>query len=120
MRSTVFVLVAALTFAVSASAQTPGPSAKWLAEAQCVHLHEGPWTANTGNGYFGGMQFSGETWLRLHGKRVSALEHPGDPAYPFTVSPKEQLHRAWMLWLADRRSWRSWGAVGAACSQSAP
>lgn len=120
MPSTVLVLVAALTFAVSASAQAPGPSAKWLAEAQCVHLHEGPWTANTGNGYFGGLQFSPQTWLRLHGKRVPALAHPGDPAYPFLVSPKEQLHRAWMLWLSDGHSWRSWGAVGAVCSRIAP
>lgn len=116
MRASVLVLVAALTFAVSAAAQPSHPSARWLAEAECIHLHEGPWDANTGNGYFGGMQFSPQTWLRVHGRSVPAFAHPGNPAYPFTVSPQEQLHRAWMLWIADGRSWRSWGAVGAACS----
>jgi hypothetical protein len=120
VRSSALVLVAALTFAVSAAAQSSGPSAKWLAEAQCVHMHEGPWTANTGNGQFGGMQFSAQTWMRVHGKRVPAFAHPGDPAFPFAVSPKEQLHRAWLLWVADGHSWKSWGAVGAACAQSAP
>jgi hypothetical protein len=119
MRSAILILVGALSFAVSAGAQS-SPSARWLAEAHCVHLHEGPWTANTGNGQFGGMQFSSQTWMRLHGKRVPAFAHPGDPAYPFAVSPKEQLHRAWLLWLADGRSWRSWAAAGAACSQSRP
>jgi hypothetical protein len=120
MRLPALVLVAALTCAVSAAAQSSGPSAKWLVEARCVHLHEGPWSANTGNGHFGGLQFSAQTWMRLHGKRLPAFVHPGDPSYPFSASPQEQLHRAWMLWLSDGRSWRSWGAVGAACSESAP
>jgi hypothetical protein len=34
------------------------------------------------------------------------------------ASPQEQLRRAWLLWVADGRSWRSWGAVGAACARA--
>jgi hypothetical protein len=52
----------------------------------------------------------------MNGHAVPAFSHPGDPAFPFAVSASEQLHRAWLLWLHDGRSWRSWGAVGAACS----
>jgi len=107
---------AALLFAVSGNARPSSPPAAWLAQARCIHIHEGPWNANTGNGHFGGMQFSAQTWLRMNGHVVPAFSHPGDPAYPFTVAPSEQLHRAWLLWLHDGRSWRSWGAVGAACS----
>jgi hypothetical protein len=105
-----------LLFVVPGNAQSSSPPAEWLAQARCIHVHEGPWTANTGNGHFGGMQFSAKTWLSMNGHAVPAFSHPGDPAFPFAVSPSEQLHRAWLLWLHDGRSWRSWGAVGATCS----
>jgi Transglycosylase-like domain len=116
VRFSILALIGALAFASSGSAATSKPSAAWLVQARCVHAHEGPWTANTGNGQFGGMQFSAQTWLRMKGRPVPAFTHPGDPAFPFAVPPSEQLHRAWLLWLHDGRSWRSWGAVGAACS----
>ncbi len=117
MHRALLVLIAALVLAASGSAGSFAPPAAWLAQARCVHLHEGPWTANTGNGRFGGMQFSAQTWLRLKGRAVPAFKHPGDPSFPFAVPAGEQLHRAWLLWLHDGRSWRSWGAVGTACSQ---
>jgi hypothetical protein len=112
-------VIAALSLATSGSAQDARPSAAWLLQARCVHRLEGPWTANTGNGYFGGMQFSPATWKRVHGSPLPAFRHPGDAAFPFSASPAEQLHRAWLLWLADGRSWRSWGAAGAACGHAA-
>jgi hypothetical protein len=111
-------VLAALLLAASGSAQDAHPSAAWLVQAQCVHRLEGPWTANTGNGYFGGMQFSPQTWKRMHGSPAPAFRHPGDPAFPFSPSAHEQLQRAWLLWLADGRSWRSWGAVGATCART--
>ena len=119
VRSLLLVVIAALTLAGAGSAQPGQPSAAWLVQAQCIHVHEGPWTANTGNGRFGGMQFSAQTWMRMKGQFVPAFVHPGDPAFPFAVPPHEQLHRAWLLWLRDGRSWRSWGAVGTLCSQVA-
>jgi hypothetical protein len=119
MRFLILALVAALALAASSSARSAGPPASWLAQARCVHAHEGPWTANTGNGHFGGMQFSAQTWMRMKGRAVPAFRHPGDPSFPFMVSPSEQLHRAWLLWLHDGRSWRSWGAVGSACAAPA-
>ena len=116
MRAVVLTGFAALLLALPASAARSGYSAAWLAEARCVHLKEGPWTANTGNGYFGGFQFSAQTWRRVGGAADGAFAHPGDSAYPFAATAKEQLHRAWLLWRRDGGSWRSWGAVGAACS----
>jgi resuscitation-promoting factor RpfA len=92
------------------------PSATWLAQARCVHAHEGPWSANTGNGYFGGFQFAAQTWRRVGGAQVAALSHPGNAAFPFAVPVREQLYRAWRLWQHDGGTWLSWGATGAACS----
>jgi hypothetical protein len=107
---------AALLLALPAAAGTSGYSAAWLAQARCIHVKEGSWTANTGNGYFGGMQFAKQTWIRVGGKPDPAFAHPGDPAYPFRASSQEQLYRAWLLWKHDGGSWRSWGAVGSSCT----
>jgi hypothetical protein len=109
--------LAAFALASAATAATDRPAAGWLAQAQCVHHAEGPWNANTGNGYFGGMQFAAQTWLRVGGKPDPAFKHPGDPRYRFHASVAEQLHRAWLLWKRDGGTWRSWGGVGASCSR---
>lgn len=116
MRAVLPTGLAALVLAFPAAAAQSGPTADWLAQARCVHLKEGSWTANTGNGYFGGFQFAAATWRRVGGKADPAFAHPGDPAFPFTVSAREQLYRAWLLWKRDGGTWRSWGAVGAGCS----
>jgi hypothetical protein len=114
---TVFVTgFAALLLALPASAADWAPSAAWLVQAHCIHVKEGAWTANTGNGYYGGMQFAAQTWKRVGGKPDPAFRHPGNPAYPFRATSIEQTYRAWVLWKRDGGSWRSWGAVGASCS----
>jgi hypothetical protein len=107
---------AALVLALPAAAADWSPPGGWLAQARCIHLQEGSWSANTGNGYFGGMQFSAKTWRRVGGKHDSAFAHPGDPVYPFRASAAEQLYRAWLLWRRDGGSWSSWGDAGLACS----
>jgi len=118
VRAVLVTGLAALLLAWPAAAAEWSPSPTWLAQAKCVHAKEGPWSANTGNGYFGGFQFMAQTWRRVGGKTDAAFKHPGDPAYPFHASASEQLYRAWMLWRRDGGSWRSWGGVGAACSQA--
>jgi transglycosylase-like protein len=117
VRAVLVTGLAAFVFALPASAANGAYSAEWLAQARCVHLAEGPWSANTGNGYFGGMQFAPQTWLRIGGKPDPAFKHPGDPRYTFHASVAEQLRRAWLLWKRDDGTWRSWGGVGAACSR---
>ena len=116
MRAVLVTGFASLLLAFPAAAANVGYSADWLAQARCIHLKEGPWSANTGNGYYGGMQFAAKTWLRVGGDAQPAFRHPGDEAYPFQASAREQLYRAWLLWKHDGGTWRSWGAVGASCS----
>ena len=116
MRMLAIVICAALLGAAASSADTWLPPKDWLAQALCVHAKEATWGANTGNGYYGGMQFMRQTWLTLGGAPDPAFKHPGDAAFPFTASRQEQLYRAWRLWKRDGGSWNSWGAVGRACS----
>lgn len=117
MRAILVAGLAASALAASAHAATDNYPVGWLAQARCVHRAEGPWNANTGNAYFGGMQFAAQTWLRVGGKPDPAFKHPGNPRYPFRAPVREQLYRAWLLWKHDGGTWRSWGSVGASCSR---
>jgi hypothetical protein len=70
---------------------------------------EGAWDADTGNGYFGGLQFTAATWASV-----------GGPSRPDLVTPREQLYRAWLVWKRDGRRWwigdgGEWGTTAAAC-----
>lgn len=92
---------------------SPWPS-WWLAQATCIHEREGAWNDNTGNSYFGGMQFLQGTWERAGGGHDPAFDHPGDQSgHPFAQSPREQLYRAWIVYSRDGHSWREWGTAGA-------
>jgi hypothetical protein len=66
----------------------------------CIHHYEGAWNDNTGNGYFGGLQFLLSTWNSVNG-----------PSRPDLVSPREQLFRAWLVWRRDGNSFREWGTA---------
>ena len=44
---------------------SPEPSGVWDSLAECES--GGDWGINTGNGYFGGLQFLGSTWLAYGG-----------------------------------------------------
>ena len=96
-------MLAALILAGSAGAvpRRWRAPAWWLQAALCIHAHEGAWNANTGNGYYGGMQFLLSTWRSV-----------GGPSYPHLVSPREQLYRAWLVWRRDGGSFREWGTAG--------
>jgi hypothetical protein len=59
------------------------------------------------------MQFKRSTWERAGGTHYAAFDHPGDPSFPFTASPREQLHRAWIVYRRDGNSWREWGTAAA-------
>ena len=71
----------------------------WLPQAVCVHEHEGAWNDNTGNGYYGGMQFTLGTWRSV-----------GGSGQPDRATPREQLYRAWLVWKRDGGSWREWSS----------
>jgi len=85
----------------SASGAYPHYPAWWLSQAACIRRHEGTWTTNTGNGYYGAYQFLLSTWATV-----------GGHGYPSTASPAEQTYRAWLVWRRDGGSWREWGTAG--------
>ena len=55
----------------------------------------GDWYINSGNGYFGGIQFTQSSW-----------EYVGGTGRPDQASREEQIYRGALLW--ERQSWRAW------------
>jgi hypothetical protein len=91
-----FLTASALSAVIPAGWRAPR---FWLAEAVCIHEHEGAWGDDTGNGYYGGMQFLLSTWQSV-----------GGPGYPQDSPPRVQLYFAYRVWLRDGGSWREWGS----------
>jgi hypothetical protein len=58
----------------------------WLIGAfECIHSHEGAWNANTGNGYYGGVQFGYAEWQHYGGQYAPRAD---------LASPAEQISAA--------------------------
>jgi hypothetical protein len=86
------------------AAFNPPRLAAWL----CIHEHEGPWNANTGNGYYGGLQMD-LAFQRAYG--ADLLRAKG-PAHRWR--PLEQI------WVAERAyrsgvGFSAWPNAAGAC-----
>ncbi len=85
-------------------ASNPPRHAQWL----CIHRYEGPWDANTGNGYYGGLQMDLE-FQRTYGARLLETEGTADK-----WTPLEQI------WVAERaytsgRGFHPWPETARMC-----
>ncbi|MEU1009632.1 transglycosylase family protein [Streptomyces sp. NPDC005890] len=77
------VVAAPLMAAGNASAAT---SAEWDKVAQCES--GGNWSINTGNGYYGGLQFSASTWAAYGGTQYAATADKASKAQQIAVAEK--------------------------------
>ncbi|MGW3290712.1 transglycosylase family protein [Streptomyces sp. NPDC001002] len=76
-------IAAPLMAAGNASAAT---ASEWDTVAQCES--GGNWSINTGNGYFGGLQFSASTWAAYGGTQYAAQANQASKAQQITVAEK--------------------------------
>jgi hypothetical protein len=76
------------------------PTGIWDSIAACET--NGNWAANTGNGYYGGLQFLLSTWLRLGGGTYASS--------PNLASRDQQISVAERVVAAEGGSYRAWGA----------
>ena len=68
----------------------------WISLAECESGQSPPdWHIDTGNGYYGGLQFAWGSWAAVGGE--------GNPAH---ASPGEQVMRGEML--QDMQGWNAW------------
>jgi hypothetical protein len=76
----------------------PNSYASWDALAQCES--GGNWSINTGNGYYGGLQFSLSTWQGV-----------GGTGYPHEASRETQIAMGQRLYASS--GWHAWPACSA-------
>lgn len=76
------VLATTLLGASTASAD----SVNWDAIAQCES--GGNWSINTGNGYYGGLQFADSTWRGYGGTAYAAYAHQASRAQQIAIAEK--------------------------------
>jgi LysM repeat protein len=76
-------VAAPLMAAGSASAAT---ASEWDAVAQCES--GGNWSINTGNGYYGGLQFSASTWAGYGGTKYAATADQASKAQQIEIAEK--------------------------------
>ncbi|MEU3828122.1 LysM peptidoglycan-binding domain-containing protein [Streptomyces sp. SID486] len=76
-------VAAPLMAAGNASAAT---TSEWDAVAQCES--GGNWSINTGNGYYGGLQFSASTWAAYGGTQYAATADKASQAQQIAVAEK--------------------------------
>ena len=87
---------------------SPQPASQALASAAGTSVWDqlaacesgGNWATNTGNGYYGGLQFSASSW-----------QAAGGTGYANQASRDEQIYRAQLL--QARQGWSAWPACSA-------
>ena len=86
---------APLALAGTASA---APESAWDKLAQCES--GGNWSINTGNGYYGGIQFNASTWHAFGGE---GLPHQASRSEQIAVAERTLAAQGWNAWPACSR-----------------
>lgn len=66
----------------------------------CIAKYEsgGNWSINTGNGYYGGLQFTEQTWLGYGGGAYASRADLASPSDQIAVAQKVQASQGWGAW----------------------
>ncbi|MFC8670709.1 transglycosylase family protein [Streptomyces sp. NPDC057199] len=87
-------------------------SGVWDRIAQCES--GGNWHINTGNGYYGGLQFSAGTWRAYGGSAYASTADKASKAQQIAVATKVQRGQGWGAWpTCSSRAGASSGAPAA-------
>ena len=72
------------------------PDSTWNAVAQCES--SGNWSINTGNGYYGGLQFSQSTWTAFGGQEYAARADLATREQQIAVAERTLAGQGWAAW----------------------
>ena len=100
---------------IAGSASAGGSTAQFERLAQCES--GGNWSINTGNGYYGGLQFNLGTW---RGVGMSGYPHQASKATQIAAGQKLHSQRGWAPWPSCSRKLGLSGDGGYSGSGSAP
>ena len=116
VRQSVFVSV--LVMALSALAGLPAQAHDGRTRWDCLAHYESShrWHINSGNGHYGGLQFSRSTWRYYGGPRYSGNR------WPHRATRREQIvigrRTAWKGWRdrAPQGGWSAWPNTWGRCN----
>ncbi len=91
-------LVAAIPFAVGTSSASAATTSTWDRLAGCES--GGNWHINTGNGYYGGLQFSDGTWDGNGGNRYASRADLATKDEQIAIAERILAARGWSPWPA--------------------
>ncbi|HET6654021.1 MAG TPA: transglycosylase family protein [Nocardioides sp.] len=74
------------------------PVRVWDRLARCES--GGNWHINTGNGYYGGLQFSGSTWRAFGGGKFARAAHRASKVEQIRIAERVRRHQGWGAWPA--------------------
>lgn len=69
---------------------------------ECIHTHEGAWNDNTGNGYYGGLQFGAHEWS-LYGGGYAPRADLASPSQQIAAGITYQALSGFYPWPATAR-----------------
>ncbi|MFF3847669.1 transglycosylase family protein [Streptomyces sp. NPDC002328] len=99
-RTTAVIAGAALLAPLGLLAATGNAAAAdsgvWDRIAQCES--GGDWHINTGNGYYGGLQFSASTWRAFGGAQYASTADKASKSQQISVATKVQRSQGWGAW----------------------
>jgi LysM repeat protein len=81
---------------VVASPAQAASSSTWSRLAQCES--GGRWSINTGNGYYGGLQFSRSTWKAFGGTRYASTANRASRSEQIIIAEKVLDAQGWGAW----------------------
>jgi hypothetical protein len=111
-------LVAPLGLLAATGNAAAADSGVWDRIAQCES--GGNWHINTGNGYYGGLQFSAGTWRAYGGTAYASTADKASKAQQIAVATKVQRGQGWGAWPTCSARAGASGSAPAASSPSAP
>ena len=93
--ATVGVVAGAAALALAAPASA-APNSTWDSVAQCES--SGNWSINTGNGYYGGLQFSQSTWEAFGGTQYASRADLATKEQQIAIAEKTLAGQGWGAW----------------------
>src|SRR5690242_12135198 len=94
--ATVGVVAGAAALGLGAGTASAAPDTTWDAVAQCES--SGNWSINTGNGFYGGLQFTQSTWAAYGGTEYAARADLATKDQQIAVAEKTLAGQGWGAW----------------------
>jgi hypothetical protein len=90
------LVLATLVPAVTAGSADAAPLRAWDRLASCES--GGRWHIATGNGYYGGLQFSASTWRGSGGTRYASSAHRASRVQQIRIAERVKAAQGWGAW----------------------